>query len=265
MPENPIYPELHDARAHWRYQPPGDLMKGRVVLVTGAGSGIGRTAARTFAHYGADVVLLGRSVDKLERLSDEIVAETATDPTIVPCDFSSTDFDNYRELAEAILRHYGRLDGLLHNASRLGTRVPLEHYASDEWRRVMRVNLDAPVELTRALLPALRHSSCASVVFTSSSVGRKARAYWGAYAVSKTAIEAASVIFAEEHEHEGIRFATLNPGATRTAMRAAAYPGEDPFTVPIAEARMDIYLFLLGPDRGSRPEHQFDARDWTPL
>jgi NAD(P)-dependent dehydrogenase (short-subunit alcohol dehydrogenase family) len=143
--------------------------------------------------------------------------------------------------------------------------VPLEHYDAGEWRRVMRVSLDAPVELTRALLPALRRSQQKpTVVFTSSSVGRAPRAFWGAYAVAKAALEAAARVFADEHAHEDIRFVTLNPGATRTAMRAAAYPGEDPSTVATAESKMDLYLHLLGPDAHDRTFTALDARDWWP-
>jgi NAD(P)-dependent dehydrogenase (short-subunit alcohol dehydrogenase family) len=257
------YPELARAQADWRWRPPADALRGRVVLVTGAGAGIGCAAARTFACYGADVLLLGRNREPLEAVHDLIRAQTDTDPTIVPCDLERSGAADFTELATAVIDHYGRLDAVLHNASRLGARVPLEHYDATEWRRVMRVNLDAAVELTRSLLPALRRSADARVLFTSSSVGRAPRAYWGAYAVSKAAIEAACEIFAEEHEHEGIRFYSLNPGATRTAMRALAYPGEDPRTVAPPEARLDAYLALVGaaaPPRNLR----IDARDWRP-
>lgn len=258
-----MYPELDAARPAWRWQPAADALRGRVVLVTGAGAGLGAAAARTFAHFGADVVLLGRDQARLEAVYDAIRAGTATDPTIVPCDLETTGAGNYGALADSILEHYGRLDGLLHNASRLGQRVPLEHSDAAEWRRVMRVNLDAPVELTIALLPALRRSPSPRVAFTSSSVGRAPRAYWGAYAVSKAGVEAAATIFAEEHEHEGLRFLTINPGASRTAMRAAAYPGEDPATVPAPEARMDVYVWIFAAD-GSALPRRLDAREWAP-
>jgi NAD(P)-dependent dehydrogenase (short-subunit alcohol dehydrogenase family) len=258
-----MYPELADARRAWRWSPADDALRDRVLLVTGAGAGIGRAAARTFAHFGANVVLLGRTVGKLESLYDAIRGETGTDPTIVPCDLEATGADEFQTLCESIVGHYGRLDGILHNASRLGPRVPLEHYDANEWRRVLRVNLDAPVVLTAALLPALRRAATPTVAFTSSSVGRAPRAYWGAYAVSKAGIEAAAEMFAEEHEHEGIRFVTINPGATRTAMRAAAYPGEDPSTVPAPEARLDLYVRLFAAD-APPPARRLDARDWLP-
>jgi NAD(P)-dependent dehydrogenase (short-subunit alcohol dehydrogenase family) len=168
-------------------------------------------------------------------------------------------------LNELIIEHYGRLDGLLHNAGMLGPRVPIEHYDTASWRRVMRVNVDAVFLLTQSLLPALRRSDDASVVFTSSSVGRVGRAYWGAYAVSKFAVEGFAQVLADELAHEGrIRVATLNPGATRTRMRATAYPGEDPHTVAAPEARMDLYLYLLGPAARGRNRIQWDAKDWSP-
>jgi NAD(P)-dependent dehydrogenase (short-subunit alcohol dehydrogenase family) len=147
----------------------------------------------------------------------------------------------------------------------LGPRVPIEHYDAVTWRRVMHVNVDAAFLLTKSLLPALRQSDDASVVFTSSSVGRVGRAYWGAYAASKFAVEGLAQVLADELAHEGrIRVATLNPGATRTHMRATAYPGEDPRTLAAPEARMDLYLYLFGPAARGRNQIQWDAKDWSP-
>ncbi len=257
--------ELAAARSQWRYRPAQNLLAGRTVLVTGAGDGIGACAAKTFASYGANVVLLGRGQAKLEAVFDAIAQDTGTDPTIVPCDLEIATIDAYADLNSQILDHYGRLDGLLHNASLLGPRVPLEFYDAATWRRVMHVNVEAMFLLTQALLPALRQSADASVVITSSSVGRVGRAYWGAYAASKFAAEGFAQVLADELAHEGrVRVATLNPGATRTSMRVAAYPAEDPATVPPPESHMDIYLYLLGPDSRGRSELQWDARDWTP-
>ncbi len=260
-----MYAELDAAREGWRYRAPEDLLAGRTILVTGAGDGIGRCAARTFAAYRANVVLLGRNQQKLEAVFDAIKAQTDTDPTIVPCDLEIATSDAYAELNDQIIDHYGRLDGLLHNASMLGPRVPIEFYDAGNWRRVMHVNVEAMFLLTQALLPALRSSDDASVVFTSSSVGRAGRAYWGAYAVSKFAVEGFAQVLADELANEGrVRVATLNPGATRTSMRTTAYPAEDPATVATPESRMDLYLYLLGPDSRGRSEIQWDSRDWTP-
>ena len=259
-----MYAELAAAYAEWRYRPAPDLLAGRTILVTGAGDGIGRSVARTCAEFGANVVLLGRTQHKLEAVYDAIVSSTTTDPTIAPCDLESTTAEGYAELADMIVGHYGRLDGLLHNAGALGPRVPLEHYPIAQWRQVMHVNVDALLLSTQALLPALRRASDASIVIASSSVGRRGRAYWGAYAVSKFAAEGFAEVLADELEHEGIRVATINPGATRTRMRAAAYPGEDPATVPTPETHLDLYLYLLGPAGRGRSELQWDARDWNP-
>jgi len=260
-----MHAELAAARANWRYQPAQTVLDGRTILITGAGDGIGRCAALTCAAYGANVVLLGRNQAKLDAVFDEIVTTTHTDPTIVPCDLEGATLEAYAELNTQVMDHYGRLDGLLHNASMLGPRVPLEFYDATSWLRVMQVNVSAVFLLTQGLLPALRHSADASVVITSSSVGRAGRAYWGAYAVSKFAAEGFAQVLADELAHEGrIRVTTLNPGATRTTMRTAAYPAEDPTTVPTPESRMDIYLYLLGPDARGRNEIQWDARDWQP-
>jgi len=258
------WPELEAARPHWRYQPEPGCLTGQVILVTGAGDGIGRAAARTFATYGADVLLLGRTRGKLETVSDWITANTATSPVIVPCDLELLDDTSAEALLEAVAENYGRLDGILHNASVLGPKAPLAHYPTSAWQQVMRVNTFAPFLLTRTLLPALQMSNSASVVLTSSSVGRKGRAYWGAYAISKFAVEGMMQVFADEFEHTGkIRFNSLNPGATRTSMRAAAYPGERPEDVDTPERKMDIYVYLFEAASARQNGQQFDARDWA--
>lgn len=263
MPRSPDYPELAEGRASWRYRPAADCLADRVILVTGAGDGIGRSAACTFAVHGAHVILLGRTRPKLEAVSDWITANTATRPVIVPCDLEALDDASADALAEAIDGEFGRLDGLLHNASLLGPRVPVSHYDSREWQRVMQVNAFAPFLLTQALLGLLGKSDDASVVFTSSSVGRKARAYWGAYAVSKFALEGLTQLLADEHEHTGrLRFNSLNPGATRTRMRATAYPGEKPADVPTPEQKMDVYLYLFEAASRGVNGAALDARDW---
>lgn len=246
-----------------RYRPSADLLEGRVVLVTGAGAGIGRAAALAYARHGANVVLLGRTRSKLEAVFDVIAAETATKPVIVPADLATLDEAAADNLAEAIRDDYGRLDGILHNASVLGPRVPVAHYPADAWAEVMQVNAMAPVLLTRALLPLLEAAPDASIVFTSSGVGRVGRAYWGAYAVSKFATEGLSQTLADELESTGpVRVNALNPGGTRTAMRAAAYPAEDPATLPKPEAHMDLYLYLMGPDSEGVTGRSIDAAAW---
>jgi NAD(P)-dependent dehydrogenase (short-subunit alcohol dehydrogenase family) len=259
------YPALTTARGEWRYQPASDCLAGKVLLVTGAGDGIGRAAAQTFACYGADVVLLGRTREKLEAVSDWISERTDTNPVIVPCDLAGLADENAAALSQAVGESFGRLDGLLHNASLLGPKVPVAHYPTDQWQQVFQVNVHSVFLLTRALIPLLDESGTASVVLTSSSVGRQGRAYWGAYAASKFAVEGLCQILADEHEHTGrIRFNSLNPGGTRTPMRRAAYPAENPADVPPPEARMDLYLYLMSDASKDENGRQFDARDWTP-
>lgn len=231
------------------YQPPVDLLKGRVVLVTGAGDGIGRSAAITYADHGARVILTGRTVSKLEQVHDEIESRGHEQPGIYPLDLEGASSDDYQQMADVLEQEYGQLDGLLHNASVLGSRVPLQYYPAEIWLRVIQTNLNAPFMMTRALLPLMQKSADAAIIFTSSGVGKIPRAYWGAYSVSKHAIEALSSIFAQELEKiSSIRVNTLNPGATRTHMRAEAYPAEDPGKLKTPAEIMSMYLYLMGPD-----------------
>ncbi len=262
-----LYARLSEAQANWRYTPARDLLKDRVILVTGASRGIGRVAAHTYALYGANVVLLGRNQQDLESLSDAITSETETDPAIVPCDLETLNQQGAEELRDHIANHYGQLNGILHNAGLLGSLAPIAHYDATLWERVMRVNATSPFLLTKALFPLLDDTDPnrqASVIFTSSGVGNRGRAYWGAYAASKFALEGLSQVLADETENAGrIRVNTLNPGATRTAMRAAAAPGEDPGTLPPPEAHMDLYLFLMGSDSCGITGTRIDARNWS--
>ncbi len=244
------------------YKAPEGLLKDRIVLVTGAGSGIGRTAAKTYAAYGATVILLGRTISKLESVYDEIEAAGHPKPAIVPMNLEGAAVKDYEDMAMTIEDNFGRLDGLLHNAGLLGQRTPVELSDPEAWARVMQVNAHAPYLMTRALIPALRQSSDASVIFTSSSVGRKARAYWGAYSVSKFALEGLSQLLADEldDERHNIRVNSLNPGATRTNMRAHAYPAENPNDNPTPEEIMPIYLYLMGRDSQGVTGQQLDAQ-----
>lgn len=243
------------------YQPDPDLLKGRVILVTGCGDGIGRAAAINYALHGATVVLHGRSINKLEIIYDEIEALGAPQPAILPLQLSSASAHDYDTLFNTLDKQFGRLDGILHNAGILGERVTLENYPAEVWDEVLNVNLRAPFVLTQALLPLLKRSDSASIIFTSSGVGRDARAEWGAYSVSKFGIEALSQIFAREFaDQDNIRFNCINPGGTRTAMRAKAYPSEDPKTLPTPEDIMPAYLYLMGKDSHTVTGESIDAQ-----
>jgi NAD(P)-dependent dehydrogenase (short-subunit alcohol dehydrogenase family) len=221
----------------------------RIILITGAGDGIGRAAAKSFAAHGATVILLGRTISKLEAVYDEIEQAGHPQPAIYPMNLEGASPNDYENLANTLETEFKRLDGLLHNASLLGTLTPLEHYDIKLWYQVMQVNLNAPFLLTQACLGIMKRAPDASIVFTSSSVGRKGRAHWGAYSVSKFATEGIMQILADELEvNTAIRVNSINPGATRTAMRMVAYPGEDPNTLPSPETIMPLYLYLMGPD-----------------
>ncbi len=243
------------------YQPAPDLLAGRTILVTGAGSGIGAAAARAFAAHGATVVLLGRTIRKLEATYDAIEQSGGPQPAIYPMNLEGAAPKDYEELATTLGNELGRLDGLLHNAALLGSLTPLEHYDLAQWSQLMQVNLNAPYLLTRACLPLLKASDDASVVFTTSSVGRRGRAYWGAYAISKAACDNMAEIFADELEaNTPIRVNTLNPGAVRTRMRNMAYPAEDPTSLPTADSLMAAWLWLIGPDSRGHTGQHFDAQ-----
>ena len=235
-----------DPRSH---TPVAEELRGRVILVTGAGSGIGRAVSLALARAGAEVILLGRTVKKLEGVHAEIgKIEGAPEASIVPLDLERALAAEYESVANAIDKRYGRLDGLLHNAALLGALTPIDQYDVPTFMRVMHVNVTAAFVLTQHLLPLLRASSDASVLFTSSGVGKRGRAYWGAYSVSKFAIEGLTQVLA--HETEGnstVRVNVIDPGRTRTAMRRQAYPSEPQESLPTAESLTPAYVALLGP------------------
>jgi len=238
-----------DAAAIRNYSAPPDLLRDRVILVTGASSGIGHAAALSFASHGATVILHGRKKRKLEGVYDEILAAGGPTPAIVMMDLEKAQGPAYFDLRDQLQENYGRLDGLLHNAGILGNLAPVEHYGIDLWHRVLHVNLTAPFILTQVLFSLLKAAEDASVVFTTSGVGRRGRAFWGGYAVSKFGIEGLSQTLADETANEAVmRVNCINPGRTRTSMRRKAYPGEDPATLPTPESLMAPYLFLMGPD-----------------
>ena len=245
------------------YQPHALLLANRTVLVTGAGDGIGRVAAITYAEYGANLILLGRTRSKLDAVYDEIAQKTGRKSLIVPIDLAQFDANSAAELKRGLENEYSQLDGILHNASILGSKTTVEHYPYDDWMRVFQVNVHSAYLITQALLPLLRNAPDASIVFTSSGVGRRGRAYWGAYALSKFATEGLNEVLADELEEvSNIRVNSLNPGVTRTAMRAAAFPAEDPRQLPTPEKHMPLYLYLMGPDSAGVTGKTFSASDW---
>ena len=243
------------------YTAAADLLRDRIILITGASDGIGRALALSAAAYGAQVILHGRNVQKLEKVYDEIEAlGTAPRPSIAVLDLASANSNAYESLATNLAQEFGRLDGLVHNASIIGDRFSIEQYDAVQWQRVMHVNLTSAFALTQVLLPMVKQAEDPSIIFTSSSVGRIGRAHWGAYAVSKFGTEGLSQVLADEHRHGKLRVNCINPGATRTSMRLEAFPGEDRDKLKRPEEVLAPYLFLLGPDSKGITGESLDAQ-----
>lgn len=223
-------------------------LSGRVIAITGVTGGIGRALALACIGEGAEVILLGRSEKKLRVVHGECEAIAPDRALMAPLDLEKALAQDYDRIADAVLERHGRLDGLVHCAGLLGTLTPIEQYDVPTWCRVMHVNVTAAFALTQVLMPALRKSRDASVIFSSSSVGRRGKAYWGAYAVSKFAVEGLMQVLADELENNTtVRVNSINPGRARTVMRRQAYPSEDITTLPQPETLLEPYLRLLGP------------------
>ncbi|MFQ5764708.1 MAG: SDR family NAD(P)-dependent oxidoreductase [Rhodospirillales bacterium] len=220
----------------------GKRLDGRIALVTGASRGIGAAVARRFAEEGARLVLTARTPGGLEELDDDVRGITGEPATLVPLDL--TDLDAIDRLGAAIFERFQRLDVLIGNAGQLGTLGPLPHIEPTTWDRVMAVNVTANWRLIRSMDPLLRVSDAGRCVFVTSTVAREVRAYWGAYAVSKAALEMTALIYAAEVAKTSVRVNIVNPGPTRTAMRTEAFPGEDPETLKTPESIAGVFVDL---------------------
>ena len=219
----------------------------QVILITGAGGGLGGTAAMTLAKNGAHIILLDKNIAKLEKIYDAIVSANAPEPIIYPFDLAGANENEYQELADRIDEQYGSLHGLLHSAVEFTSFTPLAMHGTKDWGHTLNVNLNAPFLLSRVLLPVLHKSRHASIVFTSDSSARKAPAYSGAYGVSKVALEGLSRILAEELESSNkIRVNTLVPGPVDSPLRKRAYPAEDKEKLQTMESLAPVYLYLFG-------------------
>jgi len=230
------------------YQIKQDCLDNKTILVTGAGDGIGRQAALTYAELGATVILLGKTVEKLEKVYDEILAAGGKEPAIIPLDLKGATKQNYIDMSATIAEQFGQLNGALFNASMLGELTPFCHIHEQIWTDVMQVNVTAQYLMAQALIPTLLLASNASLVFTSSGVGNKGRAFWGAYSVSKFATEGMMQVIADEYENSSLRCNAINPGATNTKMRATAYPAEDKDSLATPEDIMPLYVYLMSND-----------------
>lgn len=229
-----------------QYIATADLLQNKIILVTGAGDGIGKAAATTYAKHGATVVLLGRTTQKLEKTYDEIIAAKGVQPAIYPMNLEGASPKDYADLADTIETEFGALHGLLHNAAMFGAASPIQHHDIELWYKVMQINVNAPFLMTRALLPLITKTAGSRIVFTTDD---KTQAYWGAYGTSKAAINGLMKILADELDTENpVRVNAINPGAVRTRLRARAFPGENPNTLKTPDEIMAAYLYVMGKD-----------------
>ncbi len=238
-------------------------LKKQIILITGAGGGLGSTAALTLAKQGAHIILLDKSIPKLEKIYDAIVNTGAPTPTMYPFDLAGASEVQYQELAETIDKTYGSLQGLLHSAVELSAYTPIEIYETKDWGHTLNVNLNAPFILSRVLLPVLQKSEYASIVFTSDSMARIPKAYSGAYGVSKIALEGFAKILAEELETaQKIRVNTLIPGNVNSPLRKKLFPAEDKSKLPEMDCLNEVYNYLFNSESIGITGKIIDAQTW---
>lgn len=243
------------------YFPAPDLLKERVILVTGAGQGIGRSAALAYAQHGATVLLLGRNQRRLDAVYDAIVDAGYPEPMALQLDLAQAGDDQLKALAQAIFEQLGRLDGILHNAARFDGLTPLELQPLDLWLGTLRVNLAAPAALTRACLPLLTRAPDSAVLFTSETHGHTPAAFWGAFAVSKSGLETLVKIWSEElTPHPHLRMNAIVPGPVRSPQRLISHPAENRELLAKPENLMPLYLYLMGPDSHGDNGRVFEAQ-----
>ena len=228
---------------------PTTALHGRVILISGAGGGLGSVAAKSCAAAGACIVLLDKSVSQLEKLYDEIMGLGHTRPALYPLDLEKATEADSAELAEIIHNQFGVLHGLLHSAADVGVLGPLADIKAGLWDRLLRINLSAAYGLTQAVLPLLQIAGDASLVFTSNSSARLGKAYWGAYGVAALALEGMARMWADELASAGrVRVNIFVPGPVNSPVRRKTHPGEAPGQNPSPASLAERYVYLLGPD-----------------
>ncbi|CAI8972542.1 SDR family NAD(P)-dependent oxidoreductase [Methylocaldum szegediense] len=233
----------------------GAMLKDRVVLVTGAGGGLGSAVSKACATEGATVILLGKTIPKLEKAYDAIVAAGGPQPAIYPLDLAGATEDDYRDLAATIEREFGALHGLVHCAAELGALGPVNDISGGLWQRLLHVNLSAPFLLTRELLPLIQKSAGSAIVFVTDSVARSGKAYWGAYGVAKIGLEGFGKILADELENYKVGVHVYSPGPMQSPLRRRAYPGENPESLPSPDIHAEQIARMLSPNETCSHAH----------
>ena len=229
------------------YQIKEGELKGKVILVTGANRGFGLAMTMDLSKAGATVIMMGRDLGSLEYAYDAVIDKGFQEPILYPLDIEGATPENYQSLQDDIFNQFEKLDGLIHNAAILGTMMPVDQYDIKLWYSTLQINLNGPFMMTQFLIPLLNKSDDARILFLSAEQGREAKAYWGAYGVSKFAVEGFSKTLSEELEKTNIRVNTLDPGVMRTEMRRAAYPAEDTTKNPLPESKSPAIVYLMLP------------------
>jgi NAD(P)-dependent dehydrogenase (short-subunit alcohol dehydrogenase family) len=234
-------------------------LQGKVALVTGGSQGIGRAVAAAYAREGARVILTARHLERLEAAAAEIRKGGGD---VVPLRADVADRQQVQQLAGEIKRRFDGLHVLVNNASLLGPRVPILEYPEEDWEAVVAVNLHGPFFVIKACLPLMIPTGGGSIINVSSGVGRIGKPRWGAYAASKFALEGLTQLLAAELQPFHIRVNAVNPGGTRTGMRAAAYPEEDPLTLPTPEQITPVFVYLASDESRDVTGQSLEARDF---
>ena len=228
------------------YKATDNLFENKVIMVTGAADGIGRSITIALAKHGATVIMLDKKARHLEKLFDQIMERGYIEPVILPVDLLEITPESATQLAQAVHDDFGKLDGLLHNAAELGSPSPLDQYDIEYWNEVMHTNLQAPYFLTRALLPLLKQDYATNLLFTTADVARQPQAYWGAYSIAYAGLEAQMKIWAEELENtSNIKINSIDPGPVRTSFRRRSHPGESQDMLITPQSLTAAYLKLF--------------------
>ena len=234
------------------------MMEGKTILITGANRGIGKSLAKNFSNIGANVILLGKNEDSLNEVYDEIISCTKTKPLIIESDLNLLDLDGAHQIKKAIVNQYGVLDGLIYNAAKLGKMTSIEDYEDGLWKEIINTNLNSSFLIYKELIPILKAAPNGRIIFTSSGVAEAGKAYWGAYSVSKFAVKGLAEIMRDELDSTtNIKVFNYDPGATKTSMRASAYPGEDPNNLKDPDKLFDDYLWFFSEESQNSPQHYF--------